>query len=556
MKISLERGKGILRRRDLPNREKSVPFVWKAPTHLGNDGKVCFVLPHGTLFNHNDTAIRFQQSLLRAHAVTRVVNLTDYRFFLFEESLAPALVIRYRKERPKDSSQLIEYWAPKTDWAVRQAEILRVLPQDRSRFTIREVLDDLRSDDAPRIWKERFWATPRDRRLLDRLSIMPRLRDRVSQSRRGAAKRWLIAEGFQPLGKNDDPAEAQILTLPSRLFVKATAKELNLFLLEDDCRELPSQEVAVRARSNKNIQVFKAPHVLVTKGFRAAFADFDVSFRHALRGIHGPKSDRDLLIFLAAYLRSDLARFFLFHTSSNWGVYRPEVHVEELLRLPFPQPEETHDSKRCHAIVRETAAIVTGASNEASRDFVDREGVVRRARESLGRLIEEYFDIDDIERMLIADTVQVVIPSVQPRGERSVPTIVQSDDSLRVSYTRLLCERLNGWAKQEYRVHGRNLADPSIGVGMVVLEKTGREEKPAQSSNSDREFLKAIDHLQQTAAKSYATSEMVQGLTVFHKNLLYITKPLGQRFWTDTAALNDADEIAATILTRSAREWE
>ncbi len=179
---------------------------------------MCFVLPHGTLFNHNDTAIRFQQSLLRTHAVVRVVNLTDYRFFLFEESLAPALVIRYRKERPKDTAQLIDYWAPKTDWAVRQAEILRVLPQDRSRFTIREVLDDLKSEDAPLIWKVRFWATPRDRRLLGRLSLMSRLRDMVSQPRRGRAKRWLIAEGFQPLGENDDPAEAQTLTLPSRLF--------------------------------------------------------------------------------------------------------------------------------------------------------------------------------------------------------------------------------------------------------------------------------------------------------------------------------------------------
>jgi hypothetical protein len=41
---------------------------------------------------------------------------------------------------------------------------------------------------------------------------------------------------------------------------------------------------------------------------------------------------------------------------------------------------------------------------------------------------------------------------------------------------------------------------------------------------------------------------------VFDKNLLYITKPLGQRFWTNTAALNDADEVAATILTRSTLE--
>lgn len=539
-----------------PDRQMATAFVWKAPFHLEGGGKACFVLPHGTLFNHNDTAIRFQQSLFRTHAVDRIVNLTDYQFFLFEESRAPALVIRYRKEKPADSAHLIDYWAPKTDWSVTQAEIVSILPQDRSRVTVRDVLDDLKGDDAPLLWKERFWATPRDWRLLGRLSLMPRLRNIVSQPGRGEPKRWLIAEGFQPLGENDDPTKAQTLNLPSRLFVKATAKELNLFLLEDECERRSSVQVTVRGRSNKNTEVFKAPHVLVSQGFsHVAFADFDLSFRHALRGIHGPVADRDLLVFLSAYLRSDVARYFLFHTSSNWGVSRAKVHVEELLRLPFPLPADTHSPRRCQAIVREVVAAVSNAADDASRDFVDRAGIVRRTQESVNELIEEYFDIDDIERMLITDTTEIIIPSVRPsRGKPNVPTIKQSTRALRASYTSLLCDRLNGWANQDYRVHGKTMADSFIGIGMVVLEKTRREEKPTHLSATDGELLKAIDNLQRTAAKGHGTFELVRGLKVFHKNLLYITKPLGQRFWTNTAALNDADEIAATILTHSARE--
>ena len=205
------------------------------------------------------------------------MNLADYQRFLFEESEAPALVVRYRKERPTDSGHRIDYWAPKTDWAVTQAEVISILPQDRSRLTVREVLDDLQSEDAPLIWKERFWATPRDWRLLDRLSLLPRLRDIVDQPSRRQGKRWLIAEGFQPLGENDDPEKGKTLKLPSRLFVKATSPKLRLFLLEEDCDELPSRDVMVRNRSNTNTQIYQAPHVFVTKGLkRSAFADFDV----------------------------------------------------------------------------------------------------------------------------------------------------------------------------------------------------------------------------------------------------------------------------------------
>lgn len=296
----------------------------------------------------------------------------------------------------------------------------------------------------------------------------------------------------------------------------------------------------------------------MTKGFsRVAFADFDASFRHALRGIHGPKSDRNLLIFLAAYLRSDLARFFIFHTSSNWGVSRAEVHVEELLRLPFPLPEDTHDPKRSQSIVHEVAAAVMKAVEEASSVFADREEIVCRTQESVGKLIDEYFDIDEIERMLITDTSKIIIPSIRPsRGKTDVPTIKQSSTDLRAAYTSLLCERLNGWATQEYRVHGMTVADSAIGIGMVVLEKIRRGDRPTQLFSTDGAMLKAIDNLQQTAAKGHGSFEIVRGLKVFHKNFLYITKPLGQRFWTKTAALNDADEIAATILTRSVKEGE
>src|SRR5262249_37890389 len=153
------------------------------------------------------------------------------------------------------------------------------------------------------------------------------------------------------------------------------------FLLKDDCEELESDEITVRNRSNTNTDIYRAPHVLVTNGpKRSAFADFDVVFRHAVRGIRGPDNDRDLLAFLAAYLQSALARFYLFHTSSNWGVSRAKVHVEELLRLPFPLPDETMRPKRSREIVREVAGIIMQAAREAADDCTDREGIVRQAQ--------------------------------------------------------------------------------------------------------------------------------------------------------------------------------
>jgi hypothetical protein len=540
-----------------PDRQMATAFIWKAPTHLEDGGKVCFVLPHGTLFNHNDTAVRFQQSLFRFYAVDRVANLTDYQRFLFEESEAPAIVMRYGGAAPSNNAHRIDYWSPKFDWRAAQAEVLNIAPQDRDRLTIREVLNSLTGEHTPLVWKLRHWATPRDLRLLDRLSLMPPLSEHVRQPREQApTKTWLLAEGCQPVGPSDDPDKATDLPLPSRLFLQAKSTAIQFVLCEADCETLPKPVLRVRSGSNKITDVFRAPHVLINHGFtKIAFATFPVAFFDSIRAIQGPEKDKELLAFLTAYLRSPLAKYFQFHTSSSWGVGKQVVDSIDLLRTPFPKPDQLGNPRRGWEIVREVAAAVTKAAKEVSSDFADRDGIVQRAQESVGKLIEEYFDIDDIERMLIADTAKIIIPSVRPsRGKPNVPTVKQGDDTLRASYTKLLCDRLNGWAKQEYKVHGKTVADPSIGVGMVVLEKTRREERPAQLSATDRELLKAIDSLQRTAAKGHGTFELVRGVKVFHKNLLYITKPLGQRFWTNTAALNDADEIAATILTRSARE--
>ncbi len=249
---------------------------------------------------------------MQANQIERVINLADLRLLLFEKAIHPAVIVSYKSTPPAGDAQ-IEYWSPKADWTTTQADIITIAPQDRTTLTTGELLENLRSSDAPLIWKSRYWSTPRDVRFLDRLMALPRLRAIVGQPR--DKKRWMISEGFQPPGKNDDPKQVRTLSLPSTRFIDATSSAIDLLLLPSDCRRLPSKEIEVRGKSNKNTRVFRKPHVLLTKGFkRVAFADFSVAFRHAVRGIHGPAKDRELLMFLAAYLRSDLAQYYLFHT--------------------------------------------------------------------------------------------------------------------------------------------------------------------------------------------------------------------------------------------------
>lgn len=215
-------------------------------------------------------------------------------------------------------------------------------------------------------------------------------------------------------------------------------------------------------------------------GLRVAFADFDVSFRHAIRGIHGPDNDRHLLIFLAAYLRSPIARYFLFHTSGRWGIERSEVEVAELLRVPFPLPEQTTSPKQNNRLVEAIADCVIQSMRDPQQLSVDRERVISHTQEKINTLLYKYFDIDDVERSLIQDTATVTINSILPkRASSDIPTLRESTPSSRTEYTAVLCDTLDDWAREgPYRLQGRVHVSSRSGIGVVVLDRMKGGSKP------------------------------------------------------------------------------
>ena len=539
----------------MPDRQIATAFVWKAVEHARPESRVCFLLPYGTLFNHGSKALEFQKAWFEGHRIERVVNLTDLRFFLFRDAIHPAIVVRYRTGAPDTGRDLVEYWAPKVTWPTTKADVIEVGPGDRTALAVRDVLDDLETFDAPQVWNRHSWATPRDRRFLDRLLALPRLRDHVrAPGERDSSKRWVRAEGFQPVGKSDDESRAKRLELPSRRFIDARSKAIDLFLQPADCRLLPSTTFIARQKSNAYAGIFRAPHVLITKGFnRIAFADFDVSFRHAVRGIHGPAEDRELLMFLTCYLRTDLARYFGFHTSSNWGVYRPEVHVNEVMRLPLPLPDELDDPQQGRRIVDEVSGILQGAYREAENSFLDRANAIASASERIEPLVHEYFGIHPSEQLLIADTVGIVAPSAQPRPEqRTVPSLATATEEQTAAYKERLCATLNQWAGSSgHAVRGSCMISGSLGVGVALLEKVGDGDAVGSPPGIEKDLLRVLRRIRDAVAVEGGKWSELREVMLFEADRLYLLKPAARIHWTETAALNDADALAATLLAKA-----
>ncbi len=82
---------------------------------------------------------------------------------------------------------------------------------------------------------------------------------------------------------------------------------------------------------------------------------------------------------------------------------------------------------------------------------------------------------------------------------------------------------------------------------MVVLRKIAAK-RHMNGPLDEQGLLHILGRLRREFSKKHATLDIVRGVMLFEGNHLYLVKPLGRRFWTRSAAVNDADEIATTIL--------
>lgn len=546
----------------IAQRQLAYGFIWKAPLHINNSGHVCFLLPSSLLLNHQDKAIKAQREWLSTYTIEQVINLSDMRFYLFDGAIRPALIVSYTKDSPDKQNAFVSYLVPKTELETLKAEIISIASEDRVQVRLAELLYKLGKDEATLVWKKSFWGTPRDQKFLDRLSNLPRLADAVDQLKvkpHKRTKRWIIGQGFQPEGANDDPEKSKIPSWsPDQLFVEGKSKAIDLLLLESDCGRVGDRFQRLRRLPDEKI--FQAPHVLVkqgaTKGLKVSYSDFDVCFQDSIQGIHGPEQDANLLMFLAVVLNSSLSTYFLFHTSANWGTERDKVHEEELLRTPFLFPEDTSTPIESEEVIREASNLLKRVKKQLKQNFLGRADVIEQAKHDLLPLVYRYYQIDELEQILINDTVNCWIPSSTPtRGSVSIPTLKQSTPSDRMDYLTLLCNLLNAWSRRgRYQVSGKILVSSRSGMGIVVLQKVASQTSfSAVEQESSSQLDEALTRITQLLPRHEGSIAYYRNLKVFDRDKLYILKPLTFRFWSKTFALNDADEIAAEILTTNHR---
>jgi len=541
--------------RPMPGGEDAWAFTWKTLEHLAPGGMVAFLLPSmGFLHNHAAATVEARNTFFRTCSVRRVINFADLRFQLFEHAIRPAALILYGRADPKGIPYRFDYWAPKADLNLRIRRVLTLSRADRSTISLDAVLAN------PLLFKQRLWMREPDAKLFAYLARLPTIGDLVadygSLARRNESPqgRWVVGQGYQPYAERDPDAggrEAQPV-VPRDSEHVGVLPDLQIESFEriyQSVRHLRRAPSATVRRQGFEAGFF-GPRVLVSRGvettqgrLRAAYCDAPATFEHILQAVTAPAGEENRAKLLAALLNSRVAVWFAFHGTASFGSDRPEVAQADLRRLPFPSPEDLPEPERARQAAEQLVAVVDDWKRFEGEGTFLRPEVTDQDLKRIDALAYAYFGLSSEEIALVEDTVEVILPALQPHEGHSPRLWSQPTAAQRQAYADTLSASLSPW----FRSSGLSVALVARNADYAILRLRLDATDPyaeAEDGDFDAVLERLGDHLHQPLDGNF---QLTPDLRVFAGGSLFLIKPLQLRFWLRWSALGDADEIALDL---------
>ena len=543
----------------MPGKQDAWAFVWKSIRHLREGGIVAFLLPAmAFLHNHAKNSVAARNRLLRDVRILRIINFADLRFQLFEGAVRPATLIIFGPSDREAPAYRFEYWTPKADLNLKIKRLITLSSADKCRVTSTMAAAE------PLVFKQRLWMNGLESKLFNYLSAFPKLGKLVDEygnltrRRRPTSNGWIIGQGFKPANVarlSDADYEHEHSDFVANTPYLPISALRALAQTRDGLRPWKNGDVHRRGFE----QGFSGPRVLVPRGvdtigrrLRATYLEAPLTFQHIIQSLVVPRGEERRAKLLTALLNSRLIAWFAFHGTASFGSERPEVQQADLLTLPFPSSDDMPQRERSESAETALVAMIDRMieSENGPLDLRENESDIFG---EIDHLTYEFFCLSDEEVILVDDTVERIVPSIQPRPSLLPELWETADLNDRRAYAATLARGMAEWFEPgctvSIRLEARN---DDLTVLRLTLEEGRKKAAYAEEDDSSVGDVLAnlFEHIHQPLPGNF---QLMPDFRIFVDNHLYLVKPARRRFWLRSAALADADAIALDLQDASAR---
>ena len=542
----------------ITRRQIAGAYALRTLDFLENGGRACLLLPVGQLLG--DTSARFIDRLLRQYQPLRIINFGDLQGLLFPTaSHACHLFVGERRPAKAGSAipipETFDYCVPKSDLTIALGH-LTLQSADLHRVQTDAVLDD------PQRLVTLMWGDANDLSIRARLGIRGTLGEFAKSARGGWTRIGRKGVHLTDKGRTSMSAEP-LRSLPH---LRASTLKAGSPVLHKDLLEAwPQDQETVVGLDDALVRVFDGPRVVFPDGFsrrdlnlRACYYGGKATFTHSVGVISSSdEGDAPLLKFLAVYLRSNLARYFLMMRAWKALCERNGVHLEDVKKFPFFEPEDAPDP----TAAQKALESVCGHMDKLAELPSDQQPVRYQAlRRELDQLVYAYFDLTGEDRALIEETVTLLMPSVRPRSLTALYTpaqqAVESKDYR--TFARSLGEALTSWRTRmggkgcfRVTVNGSKPARAgALGVVRIDLDGGKTTVPKAKVLVDDDLVLQILARLQRAGLRriwSGLSLSLIPDTHIWIDGSLYLVRPAIKRNWTIRQARRDAEHIVRMV---------
>jgi len=256
---------------------------------------------------------------------------------------------------------------------------------------------------------------------------------------------------------------------------------------------------------------------------------------------------------LTGILWSSFARYYLFLTSSNWGLWHDKVLVNERLRLPVVFEKNNASTQKIIAIVNKLRNYHPQKWDVFHPDGIFEEEIEGHRREwetELDEAVFELYGLNEEQIDQIRDLCEVTLPFFYKPFDSigAMQSVEKSDLSWIEKYVHIFCRRWNAYMANNEEMRGE------IHVGahgnMVAIEFYPVDKgDPYDLKVKDNSWSYILEQIGDALPRPMGTSQIVlDGLVhVVSDTGIIVIKRNEKRFWTRSLAREDAD---ATICKR------
>jgi hypothetical protein len=515
--------------------EAVLAFLHKATT-LCPKGKIALVFGIKVLFNTGKSYQNFRNFLFEKTYVEEIYNFSILRKTpkeeggsLFGAASGPAGILFYSNVTPEKPSNRLLYCAPKTVVKNRfmngiaiDATDIKYLPREECKKS------------NTNIWKTAMWGTERDFSLIESLKSDENLLDVLEKN-----------DWQKNVGVGFETSKSVYINHKMKTIPFINADKIERYYTNFENTDTIDDTEFYR---EGNWMAYMKPHLLIKEGqenkrFCSSFIDYDTSFKKTIYGIHIESGEKELKL-LSTFLNSKLASYFLFLTSSSWGIERERVIPKEILQLPnlcFSLPDDKKE-----AIINCMDEII--ALKKQNLPIYSIETIEKK----IDTLFYEALDLTANDVVLIEDLINLTLDGFQNKKESRAfhPTTI---DEMQ-DYSTFLCRSINNFLK-----FGSTFTawitvfpiPPRIPLNIVALRFNKEQVAGFVEKNTHYDIAKIVKEIEDYTYQEFAESIYYRKYVKYYSgDTIYIIKPNEKRFWSRSSALNEADEIIAEIMSK------